>query len=244
MKILNNKTISSTIVISMLLGSFAATGVFAETSQSDETQLIYQNQKFSSGLEIKSIKDEKDTRTVTAVENGINTVATFDKEKNTLKLEVENQEPILLDLNAISKSTNSNNNVISPQASLGQNTWSNFEYDINMVSPSIWELRRPDPQSPVTMRYYKKVTQTTGNQGTLKEFKTAVDDINMLEYQVIGYASASVLTTIIGVIVTGISAGTGAGTMIVALGLTGKMLDTALKLDRRCNDAYYLYFQV
>lgn len=229
------------LVVSLIVSAFSGTALAEESLEGTTV-------KTEQGVEVKIVKDNKRFRITESTQDGVKSTATFDKKKKILTLEEDGKNAIVIDLNAIEEDTSNDATDgaggIGIMATSGENTFSNYEYEIDLsVSPNKWELRRPQPNSFFDT-YYKKVTETSSNRTNLNEFKKAVEDINSLEWQFIGYNTGIAISAALTVILTAVTAGGAVSTGLVALGLSGKALDVALKIHERCEDAHYYYFKV
>lgn len=211
--------------------------VFANSS---ETSISASDSKLLSeyGIEVKSIQEDESSRVVYAIEDGIETKTTLDKLNNTVTLEITGQAPLIIDLNQSIEPT------FTTFATSGEKTYSNFEYEIDLsANPRVWTIWRPQPGSFVDL-YHRTITQTTSNLSNLNSFKSSVESINSLEVKFLISASLSVLSSVVTVISTALSAGVGAASLLVSLGLVGATLNYALDLNEACEDAYYWYWSV
>lgn len=166
------------------------------------------------------------------------------KYNNILLMQTGENEPIVINLNEIEMNAQQNDSTMGILATQAEYTFSNYEYIIYLSSsPRIWELRRPQPDN-FNSYYYKYVTETTYNQTNLNKFKTEVDNIYDLELTFIAQSIGVSITVALVVILTAVTMGGAANAGLVALGLTGAALQTALDLERACKNAHYYYFLV
>lgn len=209
---------------------FTGTGVFA--NENNSSQLVIGDETLT------IVKDNGVERVVKSKD----TITTFNKKTNVLIMEIEGKDPIVIDLTEELSQTTPVTTLFEPTT--GENTFSNYEYDIDQAqSPDEWELRRPDPNNFNSTLYFRThYNSTIGSD--LYNFKYAVEDINMLEWEYIGLSVGIGLTAAITVILTVITFGGSISAGLVALGLTGQALYTAIELGERCEDAHYYYFEV
>lgn len=204
------------------------------------------------------ITDNSEERVAETIENGIVTKATFNKESNTLLIEEEGKEPLILDLGEISEQYVANdvinNDVIkSPSYSSSlafgtpttkQDTFINYEYTITHSSPEKWQLRRPNGDSLVKY-YYKNVTRTTTNGTSLLKYQTYVENINYYEWKAIGGSLTTLGMSWLSFILSVPTAGAATLTAgLVALGAYGTTLDACVQIHKNANLARGIYFNL
>lgn len=223
------KSIKLLLVFSML---FVFTGIGAFAKENNSSQLVIGDETLT------IVKDNAVERVVKSKD----TVATFNKKTNVLTMKVAGKDPVVIDLTEELLQTTPITTSFS--STTGENTFSNYEYDIDQThNPNYWELRRPDPNNfNSTLFIRTHYNSTIGSD--LYNFRDAVEDINMLEWEFIGLSLGVGLAAAITVILTAIHIGGSIAVGLVALGLTGEALQTGVELGERSEDAHYYYFEV
>lgn len=115
-----------------------------------------------------------------------------------------------------------------------QNTFSNREYSIllyNNGKSNFWSLRSGDNE--------KSLFEDADNRSTLESFRTAVEDVNSAEFDIIFCAGITVGVTVI----AGVVSGGVAGGVAAAGGLTSVAVAIS-DLNQAINDADYYYARV
>lgn len=143
--------------------------------------------------------------------NGSNVIATQSLNLNTIAENIENE--------------------ISLAASdhIYQHTFVNREYDIYYyTSYTSWELRSGDLR--------KTRTQTSSNISNLESFRSAVEDVNSAEFDIIGSVGATAAATALTAFLSG---GLAAG--IAAAGGSAAVVSAFGSLNSACNSADYYF---
>ena len=228
------------ILITMVLGFINSSPIIAYATTSED---IKENQLVTE--KVRVVEDTQDRRVAVYTENEIETVAIYDKENNIITIESPNTETITIDLaekteNLLEQQSETPN--ISPMArTVKENTFINYEYTITFGSKEVWQLRRPKNDSLINY-YYKNVTRNSSNKSNLDNFKRKVDEINDLEFKIIGQSlttlGASWLSFILSVPTAG-GATLTAG--LTALGAYGAALNNLVKLHGAARDAEIYY---
>lgn len=146
---------------------------------------------------------------------------------------------------AKNQSTQEPNSIIAARAAtVKENTFSNFEYTITFGSKEKWQIRRPKGDSLVNY-YYKNVTRTSSNKSNLNNFKNQVDIINDAELKMFGSFGSSVGFTLLGIILSVPSAGSGTLTSaLAAAGAYGAGLSQGLRISRAAKNATIYYHRI
>ena len=153
---------------------------------------------------------------------GVLTVDTYDlEEKNLVSTQI-------LDLNAIAESIE-NDISLAANDHMYQHTFSNREYDIYYYSSyTSWELRSKDSR--------KTRTQTSSNISNLESFRSAVEDVNSAEYEIIiNIGTTAAITAITAYLTGGLAAG------LAAAGGSAAVATAFTDLNSACNTADYYF---
>lgn len=197
-------------------------------------------------LSLNILVDNSTERVVESVQDGVKSIAIFNKLTNVLTTKVEGQEEVVLDLNAIAKEQlkiESENEMNALAGKLEENTWTNFEYTINYGSPNKWQMRRPNGNSLTSILYYN-VNETNKNKSNLKGFKDSVDSLNDYERRFIGAVTGVGILTIASLVVAAINGAAGVAVGITAIGISGAAYNYCISMERAAKRAYHYYWQV
>lgn len=197
-------------------------------------------------LSLTILVDNSTERVVESVQDGVKSIATFNKLTNVLTTKVEGQEEIVLDLNSLAKEQlkiESENEMNALAGKLEENTWTNFEYTINYGTPNKWQMRRPNGNSLTKILYYN-VNETSKNKANLTGFKNSVNSLNDYERRFIGAVSGVGILTVASLVVGAINGAAGVGVGLVALGVAGAAYNYGISMERAAKNAYHYYWQV
>lgn len=136
---------------------------------------------------------------------------------------------------------------VQTRASLEEKTFTNYEYEITYGSPNTWELRRPGDN--ILSLVYFRTNETSTNRSYLTTFRTAVDDINVQEGEIVSALGMSALSVLVaaaagaGAIFTGgtLSA-TAWGAILSAAGFSTAYVTVCMSYDKSCKKAYDAYW--
>lgn len=200
---------------------------------------------FASGETMKVLADNNFIRSVKVTsEAGDEVTSIYHKIDNTIEVIVNNNEPVIVDLNK-ERITDENGNELYKKVREKQNTYMNFEY--TRFVDNEWELRRPDPDSEVLKRLFFKVNQTEENYDMLRKFAEKVNAIDAEEKVFIGASSLSVLLMCIASFMAGWTGGLGGVVMksiLASLGVDKVVFDCGVRIGNLCDDALTLYWDV
>lgn len=217
-------------------------------------------QQYEGGLTVRTLIDDANTRKVQSSDKTHSTIATYDKVNRTITYEVrdlkKNSAPEVYKayLNATKKaketSEQGNSDRVTTLASIYQNTFSNYEYTKWINTTNTWELRRPDDSS-FNGCYYFQTAETSSNKTYLASFKTNVDKLNGIEFDLIISGGAYMFADLLLALAaagTGATAGLLSPTVVAAaataLGANGVYVANVIKLNTCINDCYNDYYEV
>jgi len=234
------RMIAMPLIAVLLFTTASSTGVFAKEKDTTSPITIV-----SDGVKVEIVKDNDDVRIVKTAES----TSVFNKKTKVLTVTDEGKEPITIDLNDISTDINDNAtietiNLSSFNPTSGENTFSNYEYDIDQSkSPDKWELRRPDPDE-FNSTYYFRVDEKSSTKNGLYKFRDAVKSLNSAEWKLIAYTGLGGALSIFAIAVTAVSGGLGLTAFVAAIPVLGFALDAAIDVYEACDDANYWYWDV
>lgn len=198
---------------------------------------------------IKIVVDNSNIRVAESQEGSTITRASFNKKTKQLDVQIIDSSTKKIIRNAQIKAsptditaTVDGEKVLSLSASSGtytERTIMNYEYKIYYDTDK-WTLWKPKGSSLIS-QYSKTVYEKSTNRSNLNYFKDWVDEIDYTEKELAGFVTASAITWIAGIIITAISTGVGAATLLTAAGVTGKTYLVSLDLEKACKKAEYYY---
>lgn len=231
-------TLSATMLAGGILPSisYASNGIV-------QTQVI-------DGIKIETLKETRAVKKVRSTENGITTIAEFNKTANVLTITEDGKEPIVIDIDkAVNEYLESQNTTLEEleQAQVQsrgvireENTYTNYEYTISKSgSTESWQIRTPKGSS-LTALNKKTKTYNSSTKSNLNSFKSKVDQIDKLELQILGGITLTFFFTCATVILAGTSAGAVA-TGLAAVGAAGTTANRFLTLFAAQKDAKLYY---
>ncbi|MEH7452483.1 geobacillin-26 family protein [Gottfriedia acidiceleris] len=227
--------------------------------------ISYANSSVIPFVNINLIKSNEVENVVSITENKITKTATFDKINKDLTIQRENEEPFILVISeladasliqedyignieyVLSLSENGSidevqNLIESRVAKTTENTFSNYEYTITHSSPEKWEIRKPKGSSLIS-KEAKKVTYNSSTKGNLNSFKSQVDKINSLEWQIFGGALSATGLSILTLVLSLPNAG-GSTLTSAALGVYGATATKVLSLHTAMKNARIYYYRL
>lgn len=228
------KVLSTMLVVAMVVGFLPANVNAADNN--------YQAKVIENSADYKISESYDSEYKYTVILNKIDNTIQLNKEDLTTG-DIQYGEETAISVPATSKG------LMSAAAVLEQNTFTNYEYTKTYGTTNKWELRRPD--SSVFSYYYFKTDETSSNSTALGQFKTYVDQINTLEWQIILNFSLSALSMCVsaaagaGAIVTGGTLTPAAWAAIATTaGVSANYLNTLISYDSACSNAYDRYWTV
>lgn len=193
---------------------------------------------------INTLEDNDDYRLVESIKDGQIVTYKFDKINKSLTIEnQETKERQVIDLSNIQ--AGQSRPILGASQIEGENTWSNFEFA--RYSDKKWEIRRPDPDHPVSTTKYFEINETTATYNILRSYRSIVYKINSKEGECIAATSVDFIAICLTTFLAGFTGGIGgvaAGALFSSLGLTGVALIKYCELAELCNNAYGLYWDI
>lgn len=187
------------------------------------------------------LEDNLQQKVTSVTDGGITTKSTYDKVNEKLIVEVENEKPIVIDMNEATKiakeqySQDSNTTTYARANTVKENTYSNYEYTITFGKKESWQVRIPKGNS-------KTRTRTNSNKSTLNNFKTQVDIINDAELRMLGLLGSTAFFGVLAVILAMPTAGSGTLTSAMsAAGAYGGALSQGVTMQRAQKNAIIYY---
>ncbi len=130
-----------------------------------------------------------------------------------------------------------------------ENTISNFEYLKWLSKPNNWQIRRP--MEGFDKWYYFDAVETDNNRDALNEYQNIVEQINLKEFELIGYGGVALVSTIIAAVASAsniASSGkltpTVSRAIVAATVATSKATYETLAYINMLEKAYELFFEV
>lgn len=235
------------LILSITLLATSIIGAFAEKKPLESINM--------DNATINILENNNDYRLVESIKDG--EVVTYKFDKNNNQLTIANQktkESVIVNLKQNLAKNKFNNDTISEKKIQDdflassrvvsyQNTWSNFEY--TRYSDSKFQLRRPNPDKPVTHTLYFDMYDDEESYTIVRDYKSVVNRINSKEGECIAYSSVTTLASCLTAFLAGFTGGVGgvvAGGIFSSLGLTGLTLTKYCELGNLCDEAIELYW--
>lgn len=232
------------LVISMTYPSIANAN---STSMLESQNNAINKEVFGSDtdLTLNILKDDLNERIVETVENGIKSVAVYNKKDNTMTLKIDGQEEVFFDLDEYKeleeKAMQDEDRSFSTNvASVEENTINNYEYTMWYTSPYKMEMRVPDSLFGMQSKTVYK-TGSTERQNNFEYFRTAVDSVNDYEALYIATGVSATILWLASAIAISLGGGTAVAVALTAAGVTGAAYRYGILTERACKSALHYY---
>ena len=137
---------------------------------------------------------------------------------------------------------------VQTRATIHQDTFMYYEYDIYTGSPNRWRLERP---KEAFSQYYFEVNETSSNSSRLNAFRDAVDALNSQEIKVIASGGTALVSAAAAAFLSGMASVSGGAltptaiaAVVAAVGATGNTAVEITEMGNCCNDCLYAYMDV
>ncbi len=196
------------------------------------------------------------TEAIVSVNGSVRTAVTYDADyeytvrydtaKNTIQMSVRD----LTSGEVRNGQIVSCEDVIVPQtrATIHQDTFTNYEYDIYTGNPNKWHLERP---KEAFSQYYFDVNETSSNKDRLNTYRSAVDTLNAQEIRVVSKGGKAMAAAAAAAFISGMASVSGGALTVAAItaavaavGATGETAEEITAMGNCCNDCLYAYMDV
>lgn len=170
----------------------------------------------------------------------------YDTERNTIQMSVRDLTTGKVQNGMVV----SCEDVLVPQtrATIHQDTFSNYEYDIYTGNPNKWRLERP---KEAFSQYYFEVNENSSNKDRLNTYRGAVDTLNAQEIKVVSSGGTAMASAAAAAFISGMASVSGGAltvaaitAVVAAVGATGKTAEEITEMGNCCNDCLYAYMDV